>query len=526
MMLYAEAFAEMHRLSENGSLIFSVNENTQKQVPVTLVQILAKLLSAQNNDGSWGRRDCAETTAYALLALLAIASLPYMHIMEIEIGNAIAGGRQALSSMRSAWAKPHNLWVGKTAYGSKKLSEAYSLAALKKPLVKHIDGEQDRVAAETQAQEILGLSKFFSSLGRLKKESPAVIKVSMLEASFYRPLLKAMRKKIFPQTPAKEKDKYLNYIPIMWVLPSTCDAIFSSPRYLFDMMVLSMYIFLVDEYMEYKVAQFSKYEFAVFRNCLEEICPESHSSSDSFKLETDKSERLRTAVSVFKEFAEAVASYPLVVDASRSDLLELRSETKKYLLYHLKQLEDNARFAQQPHQPGQNTKFLTPSTSYQTWVHTVGAGHVSGPFSFAFFACAMGGSIRGGADCFTGVKQKLTAYSMNDHIGAFCRMYNDYGSITRDRTERNLNSVNFPEFFADGALGTMTTAPDPAKATLLDAAAYERQCAKERADVLFRSLEAEGAAGRKVADCLSVYFFACELFSDMYLTRDVTNSVK
>ncbi len=525
MMLYAEAFAEMHRLSELSSLVLSVNENTQKQVPITLVQILAKLLSAQNNDGSWGRRDCAETTAYALLALLAIASLPYMHIMDIEIRNAVVDGRQALSLMRSAWAKPHNLWVGKTAYGSEKLSEAYSIAALKKPLVEHIHSKQDRAAAEIQAQEILGLSKFFSSLGRLNKESLAVVKVSMLEATFYRSLLKAMRKKIFPQTLAKEKDKYLHYIPIMWVLPSTCDAIFSSPRYLFDMMVLSMYIFLVDEYMESKVAQFSRDEFAIFRDYLEKIRPDSDSSTDSLELEIGKSERLRSAVSVFKEFAEAVASYPLVADASRSDLLELRSETKKYLLYHLEQLDDNARFAQQPHQPGKNTKFLTPSTSYQTWVHTVGAGHVSGPFSFAFFACVMGGSTRGGADCFTSVKQKLTAYSMNEHIGAFCRMYNDYGSITRDRNECNLNSVNFPEFFADGAVGT-TTALDPIKATLLDAAAYERQCAKEKADVLLRSLEAEGAAGRKIADCLRVYFFTCELFSDMYVTRDVTNSVK
>ena len=372
---------------------------------------------------------------YALLALLAIASLPYMHVMEIEIRNAVAGGRQALSLMRTLWVKPHNLWLGKTAYGSEKLSEAYSLAALKKPLVEHIQSEQDRATADIQAQESLASSKVFSSLGRLNEESLAMIKMSILEAAFYRPLLKAIRKKIFPQTMAKEKDKYLNYISIMRVLPSTCDVIFSSPRYLFDMMILSMYIFLVDEYMESKMAQFSEDEFSIFRDCLEEIHPESYSSTNSLELETGKSERLRTAVSVFKEFAEAVASYPLVADASCSDLLELRSETKKDLLYHVKQLEDNARFAQQPHQPGKNTKFLTPSTSYQTWVHTVSAGHVSGPFSFPFFVCSVADSLRRGADCSTSVKQKLTAYGMNDHIGAFCRMYNDYGSIARDRDE-------------------------------------------------------------------------------------------
>jgi hypothetical protein len=30
--------------------------------------------------------------------------------------------------------------------------------------------------------------------------------------------------------------------------------------------------------------------------------------------------------------------------------------------------------------------------------------------------------------------------------GCMCRMYNDYGSVARDKAERNLNSVNFPEF--------------------------------------------------------------------------------
>lgn len=32
------------------------------------------------------------------------------------------------------------------------------------------------------------------------------------------------------------------------------------------------------------------------------------------------------------------------------------------------------------------------------------------------------------------------------HLGRMCRQYNDYGSLARDQEERNLNSLNFPEF--------------------------------------------------------------------------------
>ena len=97
-------------------------------------------------------------------------------------------------------------------------------------------------------------------------------------------------------------------------------------------------------------------------------------------------------------------------------------------------------------------------------------------------------------------------------------MYNDYGSITRDLEERNLNGVNFPEFFAD------VLDQDSAKATLLDAAKYERQCAVDSAEILLRDLRAEGVAGKKIAGCLRVYVAAGDQFSDMYVTRDVTKS--
>ncbi|MCJ1377536.1 hypothetical protein MMC17_000631 [Xylographa soralifera] len=133
------------------------------------------------------------------------------------------------------------------------------------------------------------------------------------------------------------------------------------------------------------------------------------------------------------------------------------------------------------------------------------------------------------ADCFPSITQKLTAYNINMHIGAYSRVYNDYGSITRDREERNLNSKNFPEFFADETVDAdgadKNGGLDP-KTTLLCTTKYERQCAAHIAKVLSKSLTAEGVTGKKVADYLHAYLGYSEQFADMYVMRDVTNRVK
>ena len=540
------------------------HHSIQARTPVILVQILAKLLSSQSSDGSWGPKNCAETTSYAILAVVAIASLPYIQGLEMEIKHALERGHEALSLMKDGWAKPHSLWIGKLDYGSKILSEAYSLVAMKKLCAASYDADHTRNDTAVR-EKVLGFSKLFSSMDHLRTQSLAVIKSSILEGVFYRPFLQAKRTDIFPQTNTTGKDRYLDYIPIMWTLPNTCKQIFQSPEYLLDMMVLSMWIFLVDEYMESNVANFTADEFFLLRSSLEKIHPENETSrnisfpgflhrssinGNSHDGTTDSSpkrssDRLNAAISVFFSFATTVMTYPNVLHASPTDLLDLRYETKNYLLHHLTQLEDNIRFSSQlpsqttalsPTQDPTSTPkaFLTRRAPYSTWLHTTGTGHVSGPFSFAFLLCTLSSTVRsplGGHnhDCFTTPRQKLIAYSMNSHLGSFCRVYNDYGSVARDAEEGNINSLNFPEFFPLGLDGEglgREGGVEAAKKLLLEAGVYERESAMAEAEQLYQHLEEEGEEGQIIARRIQVYVGGCEQFSDMYLTRDVTNRVK
>lgn len=73
-----------------------------------------------------------------------------------------------------------------------------------------------------------------------------------------------------------------------------------------------------------------------------------------------------------------------------------------------------------------------------------------------------------------------------------CRQYNDYGSIARDRAERNLDSINFSEFGASGG-EVGVDVDERLKEELLWIAEYERECLRW----VVRRLEVVGGRVRR-----------------------------
>jgi hypothetical protein len=231
-------------------------------------------------------------------------------------------------------------------------------------------------------------------------------------------------------------------------------------------------------------------------------------------------------------------SYPSIQHASSLDLLNLRNETKNYLLFHIHQLESNqhlkAQISVSPSIP-----FQAPTMGYSAWLHLIGGGHIGAPIGLVWFAACAGSKVRDkGSDCFSTVKQKLMAWNANSHAAKQLRMFNDYGSVTRDCEERNLNSTDFPEFFGSNDREWIMRVADGAdeldhkfvmmqrQKMLLDAALYERKRTNDELDELYAELRKEGRKGSKLADWLGLYYAGGDQFSDMYLLRDVTNSTK
>jgi aphidicolan-16beta-ol synthase/syn-copalyl-diphosphate synthase len=99
-------------------------------------------------------------------------------------------------------------------------------------------------------------------------------------------------------------------------------------------------------------------------------------------------------------------------------------------------------------------------------------------------------------------------------------MYNDVGSVERDRDEGNLNSVNFAEFDCyDDVEGKKTA--------LLGMASLERACLHEALTKLGKQRRNITGGARRLAErwmCILIMF--CEqvdLFGQVYVVRDIAS---
>ncbi|MCJ1397653.1 hypothetical protein MMC11_000849 [Xylographa trunciseda] len=545
-MLLAEALTRLLYLRDSGQLPLLPEELTTNRVPTVLVQICNRTLFCQSSHGSWGANNSTEITAYAVITLVAISSLPFLQQLEKEILAALKTGRQFLSRSSERWDEAQHIWIEKTSYGSPVLSEAYCLAAMKCSTLSHT--WSDHLARPPCLTKI---TKFFSVLPLFSKELVWKLKASVLEGSMFIKQLKSARLEIFRE-PLGAENKYLEFIPCTWTVMNNCNALFLSTNILWDMMQVSMLDFLVDEYMESTVAQLPEEGINSLGHIIRSLCHESeaqakksrkrtyseHSNGDIAKVCVPSANRdsyshiIKIKVTL-RRYIRWVLNHPRVTSASQSDQAHLRGELQAFLLAHLIQIQDNNRFSQQGPQCGDSDSipaFLTPRTPFYTWVHTTAADHISCPLSFAFYACIVSATFPTVSDCFPSARHKYLAQDLCTHLSIMSRLYNDFASVARDRAERNLNSVNFPEFHTppphslvdESVLANM----DRLKREVLLLAEYERECVRGAESALRACVLAGGRRERGVASAVRLFVAVTELYAEMYVVKDLTNRVK
>ncbi|KAI0110358.1 hypothetical protein GGR51DRAFT_88927 [Nemania sp. FL0031] len=178
-----------------------------------------------------------------------------------------------------------------------------------------------------------------------------------------------------------------------------------------------------------------------------------------------------------------IPNHPYIIAASRWDCESMKRGLRTFLYAHVTQLEDNTRFQQQHQQqqrPGCATSYASRADSFFHWVRTTSADNTSCPYWFSFVGCLMSACLLNGQDCFPTVHEKYPAAVVCQHLATMCRMYNDYGSISRDASEGNLNSINFPKY--QPIISTSTSTSDVGvgvgtqKRALFELEEYERAC--------------------------------------------------
>jgi hypothetical protein len=249
----------------NGDLIHN-------ELPLVLFQALSRTLQRQRASGFWGRTDSPEETAYSLLAIAALSSLPFIGPLDEDIQNAIHKGRAALESLTGAVSTAEYLWIEKVTYSSPILCETYILAALQATaqLEKHVFRHQPTdVINMKKVNKFLPFYQKLLTIGAL----PAWrIRISLMEGCLFAPFLSQVRYEVFPARSTDNfEEKYWDNIRFTWCCVNSIDLTFASADFIVQWMTISYLNYQGDEYMEAVVGTRFSHNWEAVRAVIEDV---------------------------------------------------------------------------------------------------------------------------------------------------------------------------------------------------------------------------------------------------------------
>lgn len=531
-MLFCRAIIRVFRLWEDHALRDLPSRFVHESLPLITLQGCIRTLSQQDEKGSWSQSP--EVTAYSVLTLKSLVDLPWMAQIRETVHRAITLGCQYLELQEAKWGLPSVIWIEKVTYGSGILSHAFCLAAMA-PYPHHVWSEEISALFAIPVQGLRRFLKLFSSLPIFSKEPKWRLCASIVEGSMLTPFLLQRQTElhIFPTSDKRIPD-YLHYIPATWTLCNNAMDFGLPTRAIVDMMVISMLNFQVDKYLECVTQDKpSQFLFQSLRKTIRELFDdhqehaesavrEVHRITQEISKDTRDADNGGETMSLLKEvlsrFTCFVLEHPAVLGASKTIQQRLRDELKTFLLAHVAQGEDNFRFHHicPVTHPEDHTMF---GGTYYDWVRTTSADHTSCPYSFEFFRCLV--SPRG-EDCFSGPRARYIGQDLCRHLATLCRQYNDYGSVSRDRLEKNLNSIDFPEFSEyhshETACESSGEMEKGSREKLLEIADYERQCLQ------FATEQLKSDIKPSIWRSLGIFIGVTDLYGQIYVVKDINST--
>lgn len=135
------------------------------KLPPVLFTILLRILQSQYEDGPWGVNHNPEQTAFCVLALAQLASLPYTSLIRDQIDAAISTDRAWLGASGMATSAHINpvsyISVGKINYGIDHVSQGYVISALNAPVPTYAPETVSSGAPTISEKRVESFSKFY-----------------------------------------------------------------------------------------------------------------------------------------------------------------------------------------------------------------------------------------------------------------------------------------------------------------------------------------------------------------------------
>ncbi|KAL3426503.1 hypothetical protein PVAG01_00012 [Phlyctema vagabunda] len=524
-MLMVEAFIALLRYHESKPDLKLLSEELTLKVSIALFQACTRTLLEQRDDGSWG--GSPEQTAYAVLTLAEACSLCFFEDFQPHLKRSIESGATFLKGYATRGTQTlERYWTSKTSYSVKFVFEAYILAALKvsteldqRQKIGRTLGLSHRISQMSRYIPLLRGTKLFSAMPEWQ------IWASLVESTLFIPLLEARRLEIFPRdTFNKTKDSYLDIIPFTWIGCNNRSKTFAPTVLMFDLMVISLMTYQIDEFMESVAAPAFSHDPNGLHSLIDAVTNETVQKSGS--LANDAETTIAWPPNVYKPLAllaNHVLGHEHIRAASIEDRKWAAQEFKNLLHAHATQGEDVALYSQQL-RDGKGAVYDT-TRPYFKWVRTTGADHVAVSLPLAWTSCWMSANLGDGVDVFERPTEKYFLTAAERHLSSSCRMCNDFSSVTRDTAESNVNSIFYPEFDKISSEGLPTQ-----KLALAKLADYEQSCLEHALDSLEEAVSDTTSGKPNVSFCqrkvhiVRYYFEVGQLYNQLYMLRDLSAS--
>ncbi|KAH7304690.1 aphidicolan-16beta-ol synthase [Stachybotrys elegans] len=562
-MLLVEALVDLLDKVDKRELDDSIlDDTTWSKVYIAIFQACLRALLDQQEDGSWDQS--IEESSFAVLILCEARRLFQFFHLRPTIDAAIQRAVDAMTAM-TAISSPEDsgawdhLWIEKVSYTTPLVTKSYTLAALKAagtPVPKDasmVGISLARLMAKGGSPESAMKQVKLLKKTPLFSEMPEwALSASMLEAKFYEPMLRANRSSIFPRKNMSE-DKYFEMIPFTWTACNNRTRTYPSAAFLYEMMTISFLNFQADEYMESVAGPAFDGQLNELHQVIANVMDKAKASlgSDASAMdvapkstgEAGYTEEQQEVFTVLSKFAHHVLHADAIVNASLWDRKLVAQELHIFLDAHVQQIRDNQGFKaflqdrEEQKEPA-DVWGETPETFFR-WVRSTSADHTSCPYSFSFVACLLGATMTPrtspkqtlGTDCFPTPREKYLAAATCRHLATMCRIYNDLGSVARDRDEANVNSADFAEFSGVGGA-------EERKRVLYQIADYERDCFRDAFDRLSNATTsstqeqkqikgAEAAAlGERRMKIWGMFCDVTDLYGQIYVIKDIASRVQ
>lgn len=550
-MLMVESMVTLLEKVDEGLLDELPTDLLGQKLPAALCQILSKQLGQQGQDGSWNQS--IEETAYGIITLARCLSLPLDTHLTQNIHKAYLKALDFIQSERAEDSSADYLWIEKVTYGSMLLRRVYQLTAINTRIQQRQWKEKTMrwfsISITCQKMTPL-LARVFLFAGN----SMDYIGLALIEASRLAESLAEVRNIVLPRDELPmTKDEYLSHIPIIWTVCNQVHRHALSHDCLWNMIVLSMLHYQIDEYMETVVGELPDPLLPSFISKIIETCDLEGGNGTIPQIQHDNatvsdlvygkgqgslgrhSETRRVDPSDMPKIADAVTKYIDYIrhhqNVTRMPLQyqkNLATSLYEFLIAHIVQnLNSQRSFAADP-QTTNGTLHRDMKYSYFDWVRASAGPSTSCILSFRFFLSLLGQQARG-------LTQVARPYYLSNalavHLATMCRMYNDYGSAARDKNEGSLNSLDFPDFDEvtsgpkDGLHATNgfvvgSSTLEPQKARLLDLANFERDCM----ELSFKELKI-CVHNDDVKEALRVFVDVTDLFGQIYVQNNLSSRV-